>query len=203
MFLKYAENSYCAKHWQLSVNKPERVASNHPFSTTISGSGQSSFDPNRLSSDDDEDLTSQNVAEMTSGHSDRAAHLWAAARLDLNSPTETPQNWGQHDPNRNDYHSDLIVIISSFWLPNITNWWHQQEETRSKYADLSNVARNRFSIIPHGVGVEASFSLGRDISRWRQSKTTGEAFHKNVVLRQYARANNGILAGDDPVYDTN
>jgi hypothetical protein len=87
-------------------------------------------------------------------------------------------------------------------LPDITDWWHQQEETRSKYADLSNVARDIFSIIPHGVGVEASFSLGRDIMRWRQSKTTGETLRENVVVRQYARANNGILAGENPVLDT-
>jgi hypothetical protein len=38
-FLKYVENEYCAKHRQLSVNKPERYVSNNPFSTTASGSG--------------------------------------------------------------------------------------------------------------------------------------------------------------------
>jgi len=36
-----------------------------------------------------------------------------------------------------------------------------------KYADLLNVARDIFSIIPHGVGVEASFSPGRDEISWR------------------------------------
>jgi len=53
-FLKYVENKYCAKHQPLSVNKPERVASNNLFSSIGSGSGQCSFDQYDLSSDDDE-----------------------------------------------------------------------------------------------------------------------------------------------------
>jgi hypothetical protein len=64
------------------------------------------------------------------------------------------------------------------------------------------VARDIFSIIPHGVGVEASFSLGRDVISWRQSKTTGETLREKVVVRKFARANNGILAGTDPELDT-
>jgi len=43
-----------------------------------------------------------------------------------------------------------------------------------------------FSIIPHGVGVEASFSLGRDVIGWRQSTTTGETLGEQVVVRQVA-----------------
>jgi hypothetical protein len=125
-----------------------------------------------------------------------------AARLYLNSPPEAPKNWGQINPNLNDYHSDPMEISSTFWIPDITDWWRQQEETHSKYADLSNVARDIFSIIPHGVGVEASFSLGRDVIGWRQSKTTGETLREKVVVRQFARANNGILAGTDPELDT-
>jgi len=95
-----------------------------------------------------------------------------------------------------------MEISSTFWTPDITDWWRQQEETLTKYADLSNVARDIFSIIPHGVRVEASFSLGRDVIGWRQSKTTGETVRKKVVVRQFARANNGILAGTDPELDT-
>jgi len=45
--------------------------------------------------------------------------------------------------------------------------------------------------------VEASFSLRRDVIGWRQSKTTGETLRKKVVVRQFAQANNGILAGPD------
>ena len=58
------------------------------------------------------------------------------------------------------------------------------------------------SLIPHGVRVEASFSLGRDVIGWRQSKTTGETLGGKVVVRQFASANNGILAGTDPEFDT-
>jgi hypothetical protein len=125
-----------------------------------------------------------------------------AARLYLNSPPEAPKNWGQINPNLNDYHSDPMEISSICWIPDITDWWRQQEETPSKYADLSNVAHDRFSIIPHGVAVEASFSLGRDVIAWRQSKTRGETLREKVVVGLFARANNEMLAGTDRELDT-
>jgi len=142
------------------------------------------------------------VAETTPGPSGRVANLLTAAMLYLNSPPEAPHNWGQINPNLNDYHSDPMEISSTFWIPDITDWWRQQDETHSKYTDLSNVARDIFSIMHHGVGVEGSFSLGRDVIGWRQSKTTGETLHEKVIVRQFARANNGILAGTDPELDT-
>jgi len=201
-FLKYVENEYCAKHRSVPENKLQSLpTSNRISSATASRSCQSSFDSYDLSSDDEEYLTPNNVAETTSERSDRAACLLTAARLYLNSPPEAPKIWGQINPNLNDYHSDQIEFSSTFWIPDITDWWRQQEETHSKYADLSNVARNIFSIIPHGVGVEASFSLGRDVIGWRQSKTTGETLREKVVVRQFAWANNRILAGTDPELD--
>jgi len=72
----------------------------------------------------------------------------------------------------------------------------------SKYADLSNVAHGIFSIVPHGVGVDASFSIGSDVFSWRQSKTTGESLHEKVVVRQFARANNMMFLGTDPELDS-
>jgi len=163
-FLKYVENEYCAKHRRVPVNKFKTVqSSNFVPSATASGSYQSSFDAYDSSSDNEEYLTPDNVAEMTPRRSDRAARLLTAAKLYLNSPPEAPKNWGQIYPNLNDYHSDPMEISSTFWIPDITNWSRQQEETHSTYADLSNVAWDIFSIIPHGVGVEASFSLGRDV----------------------------------------
>jgi hypothetical protein len=103
------------------------------------------------------------VGVTTPGRSDRAARFVTAARLYFNSPPEAPKNWGQINPNLNNYHSNPMEISSTFWIPDITDWWRQLEETHPKYANLSNVARNIFSIIPHGVVVEASFSLGRDV----------------------------------------
>jgi hypothetical protein len=94
-----------------------------------------------------------------------------------------------------------MEISCTFWLPDITDWWRQREQSHSKYADLSIVARDIFSIIPQSVGVEGSFSRGIDVIGWRQSKTTGETLRDNVVVRQYARANSGLLAGDHPVLD--
>jgi len=50
--------------------------------------------------------------------------------------------------------------------------------------------------------VEASFSLRRDVIGWRLSITTGETLREKVIVRQFARANNGILAGTDRELDT-
>jgi hypothetical protein len=201
-FLKYVENEYCTKHRRLPVIKSDNTLNNNLSSCEIaSRSGQSSYDPYDLSSDDDEYLMPTNVAKTSPRISDHAARLLTAARLHLNSPPALPQNWGQINPILNDYHSDLMVIHSAFWLPDITDWWWQQEEMHSRYAELSNVARDIFSIIPHGFGVEASFSLGQDVIGWRQSKTTGETLHEKIVVRQFARANSGLLAGDDAVLD--
>jgi len=145
----------------LSVTKHDKLQSNDFIhSATPSQSGQSSFDPDDLSSSDEEYLTPENLAETTTGRCDRAARLSTAAWLYLNPPPESPRNWGQVNLNLDDYHSEPMEISSTFWITDIAEWWRQQEETHSKYADLSNVARNIFSIIPHGVGVEASFSLG-------------------------------------------
>jgi len=196
------ENEYCTKHRRLPVTKSENTPNiNFSSSAMASRSGQFSYDAYDLSSDDDEYLIPNNVAETTPGRSDRAALLLTAARLYLNSPLELPQNWGQINPNLNDYHTDPMEISSTFWLPDITDWWRQHKETHSKYANLSNVAHDIFSIIPHVVRVEASFSLGRDVIGWRQLKTTGETLRKQVVVRPFARANSGLLAGDDPVLD--
>jgi len=92
-FLKYVENEYCVKHRRVPVNKLETVPTSNPFpSATASGSYQSSFDPYDLSSDDEEYLTPNNMAEMTPARGDRAARLLTAARLYLNSPPEARKN---------------------------------------------------------------------------------------------------------------
>jgi hypothetical protein len=60
------------------------------------------------------------------------------------------------------------------------------------------VGRNIFSIILHGVRVEVSFSLRRDVINDRQVKTTGETLCEKVIVRQVVHSINGILAGYDP-----
>jgi hypothetical protein len=95
-FLKYVENEYCAKHRQVPVNKLQSLPSSHHISSaTALRSCQSSFDPYDLSSDDEEYLTPNNVAETTPGISDRAARLLTAPRLYLNSPPEAPKSGGK------------------------------------------------------------------------------------------------------------
>jgi aerobic-type carbon monoxide dehydrogenase small subunit (CoxS/CutS family) len=50
--------------------------------------------------------------------------------------------------------------------------------------------------------VEGSYSLVRDVIGWTQSETTGETLCENVIVRQCAWANNGILAAAVPALDT-
>jgi len=86
-----------------------------------------------------------------------------------------------------------MMISSTFWIPDLTNWWYHQEEMHTKNANLSNAARNIFFIVPHGVGVEASFSLQWGDIGWRKSTTTGDNLCAKVIVRQLARRNHRIL----------
>jgi aminopeptidase-like protein len=131
-FLKYVENEYCAKHRRLPVNKPETIPDNNLISSAMaSRSGYSSSDPYHLSSNDDEYLMPNNVAETTPEQSDHAVRLLTAPRLYLNSPPALPQNWGQIDLNLNNHHSSRMEISSRFWLTDIADCWRRQEETHS------------------------------------------------------------------------
>jgi len=94
-----------------------------------------------------------------------------------------------------------MEIGSKFCIQDITDWWGQQEEMHSMYANLSNVANNLFFITLHGVEVEASFSLGQHVIGWRQPTTTGETFGEKVFVKHFTWANNGLLVGDDLVLD--
>jgi len=72
--LKYVENECCSKRRHLLVNKLETVpSSNLVPSATASAFFHSSSDPYDLCSDDEEYLTTNNVAETTPGSSDYAA----------------------------------------------------------------------------------------------------------------------------------
>lgn len=95
-----------------------------------------------------------------------------------------------------------MAISSTFSLLDISDWWGQQEERHMMYPNLPNVACNIFSIIPHGVGVEARFSLGCDGVSKRQSKTTCKTPRQKVMVRLFPQANNRMLACDDPALDT-
>jgi hypothetical protein len=67
-FLKYVENEYCEKHRRLPVTKPENTPNKNLSSFKMaSRSGQPSYDRHDLSSDKDEYLMPNNVAETTPG----------------------------------------------------------------------------------------------------------------------------------------
>jgi hypothetical protein len=163
-FVKYVQNEYCAKHWHVPVNKLEHLQSSNiiPY-PKASGFCESSIDPYDLSSDDKECLTPNNVAEMTLGQRNCAAHLLTAGKLNLNSPPNPPKIWAQLYLNVNVYRCNQMENSSTFWIPDITDWWGQQEAMHKTSADLSNLARDIFSNIQHGVVVEPSCSHGHDL----------------------------------------
>jgi hypothetical protein len=71
VFLNYVEYEYCAKHQHVLVNRPASFPSRNLIaSVMVSGSGQSSFDPYDLPSDDKQYLTPNNVDEMAPGQTD-------------------------------------------------------------------------------------------------------------------------------------
>ena len=126
------ENECCAKHQCVPIDELETVPSRNPFlSSTASEFYQSFFDPYDLSSDDEEYFTPNTVAETVPGPSGPAARLLTAARLYLNSQPDAPKTWGQINTNINDYHSDPMEISSTFWIPHMTDWRLQKEETHS------------------------------------------------------------------------
>jgi len=144
-------------------------------------------------SEDEEYLMPTNVAEMTPGWSEPTAHLLTTTRLVLNSLPESPKICGQVNWILNHYHSNPMGFSSTLGILDITDWWRQQQEMHSKYANLSDVASNIWSIIPHGVGLGAKFSLQQDVSDGKHSKTIGMTLHEIVVVRQFAQANNSIV----------
>jgi len=80
--LKYVGNECCAKHQPMSGVKPDNVPhSIIPPSAKASGFGQLHFDPHDLSSDDEESITPESVAETTPRQSDCPAHILTAAKL--------------------------------------------------------------------------------------------------------------------------
>jgi len=131
-FPRFIKNESCTKHRDLLVIKPERIPSNnHFFSVIASWSGQSSHDPYDLSSDDDKCLMRKSAADMTPRRSDRAAHWLTATTLHLISPPDVPQNRGQLNLNLNHSRTARMETSSTLWIPDITDWWCQQDEIHS------------------------------------------------------------------------
>ena len=124
-FLTYVVNEYCTKQRQLSVTKPEIIRCKNRFRSAMDpGYGEFFSDPYNLSSDHEEYLMPDDVAEATPGWRDCPALSLTVTRLYLNSPTALPKNWGRNDVSVNDYHSDPMEITSTLWIPYVTDLWN-------------------------------------------------------------------------------
>ena len=56
------------------------------------------------------------------------------------------------------------------------------------------MGRDVFSVIPYGIGVEVSFSLGHYVLGWRQCRTSEDRLQKKVIVQQFSWSHSGILA---------
>jgi len=122
--LKYVKTEYCTKHRPLSVTTLENNQHSEVFRCLNAFVlGRASLNPYRWPYDQDEYLTSKCVAETRSRRRNCAEYPLTAARLNLNSPPDSPYTAGQVNPNFNDYHSDPMEMSSTFWLRDITDWW--------------------------------------------------------------------------------
>lgn len=147
------------------------------------------------SSDEEDEPVIQEIHE-TPRSSSRKSLLMQQARQYLANPriNHELQQYREDYPVGDEMSSnDPEEITASFWYPDVAGWWLKQETTMGEFRDLAKMARDIFSVMPHGVGVEASFSLGRDVISWRQSRTNGITLQHKVVVRQWARSNNGLL----------
>lgn len=93
------------------------------------------------------------------------------------------------NPKIDEYNSNTITISYTLWLPDITDWWHQQEKTDSINAALSDMARDIFCIILNGLGVKAIFHLGPDVNGRAESNPTRVMIQENDVVRRFDKAN--------------
>jgi hypothetical protein len=130
-FLKNVETEHCAKHEFVPDNTFDTLSSSNLIaSATALGSYQSSVEPYDQSIDDEEYSKPNNVPQTTHGRSNHTACKLTTDRLYLNSPPEMANYWGQINPNQNDDPSDTIEISSTCYIPDITDWWCQQQETQ-------------------------------------------------------------------------
>jgi hypothetical protein len=158
----------------MSIIKLKNVpGSNLWLSAMASGFGQSTFDLYDLSGDNKEYTMPTSTGEMIPGRIDCTDHIFTVPWLYLHSLPESLYNWAQVNPNINNHYPDAMEISGTFWLPDITNWWGQ-EEPNPMNADLSTEACIISFVISPGVGMDPSFSLQRDVLGWRQSNITSK-----------------------------
>jgi len=141
------------------------------------------------------------VAETTPGQSCRTARSLTAARLNLDSQPESPNIWAQVNPNLNEYHSGAMEIVSTFWIPEITDWWRQQRK-RTQSSPISQLWHEIFSLSYHMVSEwRPIFPLWEMWLGGGSQRPYGETLREQVFVIHFARANDGIFAGNDPALD--
>ena len=81
-------------------------------------------------------------------------------------------------------------ITISWFKPTPDGYWAKIAIAPSrgdmKYLQrVEEMARDIFSCVPHGVGVESSFSIARNVVSWKQSRMTAKTLQANMIVRQH------------------
>jgi hypothetical protein len=189
-FLMYVEIKHCTIHRYLTVIKPKCVPMNNRCTSAMFWTaGESSFATYGLPSDDEEYSMPNSVSYTMPRQSNHAVH----------QPTAKGLVWIHH-LNKHRIGGKLIWIIlittptlgclarKFGYRISLTGGVSKRKCTHHR--EISPMwTHDILSIIPPGVGVEARFSLQRDVISWWRSKTTGKKLRNTVSLRMFVWAN--------------
>lgn len=101
--------------------------------------------------------------------------------------------FGRKAGNLNDLeeeNQDPTRITVSWFNPTPDNFWRQVSspslsQHHQYLLPVEQMARDIYSCVPHGVGVESSFSIGRNVLSWKQSRMTASTLQSMIVTRQH------------------
>jgi hypothetical protein len=194
-FLNYWDQHYVTKIIESTSQNSDNAKSSDKTQLSDTPSEPSNL-AYTFDSDSDDNQSLSALPTTTPRRTSRRENLLRIAHQYLDNSRVDPASFGQTNPGGDDTDGDTNPDLASgcFWSASVAAWWKHQVTHVTEYAPLSQMARNIFAVMPHGVGVEASFSLGRDVIGWRQARTSGATLQQKVVVRQWARSNSGQLA---------
>jgi len=201
-FLKYVENEYYASHRRVPVITPKSIPSNDLFPRAMaSGSGQSSFYPYAISSDV---KNTESLTLRLKQHPDDAIvqyaqcplpgsiwihhlnHLRMGGKVIQISVITTPTKW-------------RVAVHFGFRI-SPTDGANKSKCTQS--TQISRMWHATCSLLyPMVLEGRPVPPLVKMLSTGSSQKPRCVTLCKNVVVRQFARANDWMLAGNDPALE--
>jgi hypothetical protein len=80
--------------------------------------------------------------------------------------------------------ADPVVPTELFPSCDLMGFWRERQyDPPAK--PMIRMVRDIFSVLPHGVAVESSFSLARNVISWRQHRLNADTLRNYVMMRQH------------------